>query len=238
MNKRTIFSIIVIVIITTILLLLIIQCSISRFQLIHVDSSYQALEHIEPEEPINLSDPPFFTVSLPENEFPIKTVINSGSEIPVYFIYNNPSWKRQSYKKYWHSSYFRWSYVPNRIHYAMHRIFATYPTASVYYDFKHNLGIAEETLYFKKYVTSSTSPFTYLEVVIMNTSIHKIYTYENQVVIIGKPQRSGLQAIVIPANKIKPAGDNKEILIQLATLGGDEIDYTTIMYASDKENDL
>lgn len=215
-----------------ILLILLFQFPISQFQSSTVVNPIQELENLEPNKPMNLDDPPFFTLPFPENEVPITTVINYGNELPVEFIYSDPNWKRQSYKEYWHSSYFRWSYVPNRIHYAMHRIFATYPTASVDYDFSHNLGISEETLYFRDYASSAKSPYEFLEVVVMNTSIEKIYSFENQVVVIGKPQRQGLRAIIIPTKRIKPVGTSQEILIQLATSEGDEIDYTLISHIS------
>lgn len=200
-NKKILFCVTIPAII---LLSLIIAYSISRFQLTTVSNTSRNSENTEPITPVNIDDPPFSALTLPENEVPIKTVMSRGKEIPVDFIYNNPNWQRQAYKDYWHSSYSRWSYVPNRIHYAMHKVFATYPTASIYYDFRHNLGIAEEILDFRQYITSSMSPYKYLEVVIMNTSIEKIYTYENQVVIVGKPQRYGLQAIIIPVDEIKP----------------------------------
>ena len=147
-------------------------------------------------------------------------------------IYNNPDWERPAYKSYWHSEYGRWSYVPNRIHYALHRVFSTYATASIYYDFIHDLGIAEESEHFNKY--EFTSPFDYLQIVVMNTSIEKVITYENQIVIVGKPQRTGLQAIVIPNHDIKPIGNSNIILIQLATPDGYEIDYTTFIYKSSR----
>lgn len=187
---------------------------------------------LEPETPINIDDPPFYSTPLPLNEVAIQQVIEQGEEIPIKFIYNNPNWERPAYKDYWHSKYGRWSYIPNRIHYAMHRVFSTYETASVYYDFEHDLGIAEEVTDFMKY--ESTSPFEYLQVVVMNTLIEKVITYENQIVIVGKPQRTGLQAIIIPTKEIQPVKNSKNILIQLVTPDGYEIDYTTIMLARPK----
>lgn len=114
----------------------------------------------------------------------------------------------------------------------MHRIFSTYATASRYYDFIHDLGIAAESSDFNKYeYTSSPSPLDFLQVVVMNTLIERVITYENQIVIMGKPQRTGLQAIIIPTAKINPIENTDNILIQLVTPDGYEIDYTTEMLA-------
>ncbi len=104
---------------------------------------------LEPETPQDFNDPPFYIPPMPSKIVPIDEVIAKGQEIPLDFIYNDPNWKRKSYKEYWHSKYQRWSYVPIRLHYSMHRLFTTYPTASVYYDFIHDLGIAEESKKFK-----------------------------------------------------------------------------------------
>lgn len=222
------YSTLAIYILTPILLILII-----RLVLINIDfSNIQTLSNIknsfalEPDTPIDIADPPFYLTPIPENEVPIRQVLEKGEEIPIEFIYNDPDWVRPAYKEYWHSKSGRWSYVPNRIHYALHRIFSTYATASIYYDFIHDLGIVDESSDFSKYEYTS-SPFDFLQVVVMNTLIEKVVTYENQIVIIGKPQRTGLQAIVIPTAKINPIENTYNILIQLVTPDGYEIDYTT-----------
>ncbi|KAB3525740.1 hypothetical protein [Alkaliphilus serpentinus] len=187
-------------------------------------SNYQRF--LEPNEAINLDDPPFYQDPLPETLYPIRTVIEEGIEIPIFYIYNDDYWKRQAYKSYWHSSYHRWSYAPNRIHYAMHRIFATYPTASIYYDFIHDLGIADVSISFKDY--PKDDPYSQIEVAIMQSEIHNIYSYENQIVIVSSPKPTGLKVVTIPVEYIKPFASDKSILIQLATRVDDEIDYCTI----------
>lgn len=219
-------------------LTMILSILIIRFAIINMNSSStQTLSKtikysfaLEPDTPKNIEEPPFYSPPLPQNEVAVEQVIEKGEEIPIKFIYNDPKWKRPAYKEYWHSKYGRWSYVPNRMHYAMHRIFSTYATASRYYDFVHHLGIAVESNDFSDYeYTPPPSPLEYLEIVVMNTLIEKVITYENQIVIIGKPQRTGLQAIIIPTAKIKPIENADNILIQLVTPDGYEIDYTTEM---------
>lgn len=156
--------------------------------------------------------------------------MENGKEIPLQFAYNNPDWQRQMYKEYWHSSYGRWSYIPNRIHYAMHRIFVTYPTASVFYDFTHNLGIWDENDDFQ-IMSSTSTPFENMVLVVMQTKVDKIVTLGNQVVVIGRPSLNGLQVLLIPTQDLNPYDPKESILFQLVTPEGDEIDYTNDIYA-------
>lgn len=185
---------------------------------------------LEPESAIDIDDPPWNNEIFPNNVVNISEVLEKGVDVPYNIIYDEPKWKRL-YKAYWHSSISdRWSYVPNRIHYAMHRLFATYPTASIYYDFVHNLGIADESIEFKQ--ESSKGPYDYLTTVVMQSEIRKIITYGNQVIIVSKPKRNGLQVFNIPMNKIVPSNENENILIQLVTELGDEIDYFLIRHVN------
>lgn len=208
---------------------LIIILSISSLKVsnekIPANTNYNA-KYVEPDVAVNLDDPPFYQAPMPETILPIEEILDKGVEIPILYVYNDLTWIRQAYKYYWHSSYQRWSYVPNRIHYAMHRLFATYVTASVYYDFTHNLGIADEATGFKQY--SSASPYDHIELAIMQSEVKSIYTYGNQIVVVASPQRTGLQVIPIPLEYIKPLNDDKNLLIQLVTSCGEEIDYFLI----------
>lgn len=117
--------------------------------------------------------------------------------------------------------------APDRIHYAMHRIFVTYPTASVFYDFIHDLGIAEESNQFQ---IPTRSPYENIVLVIMQTKVEKIVTLGNQVVVVGKQALTGLQVLLIPVKDLKPYNTNESILFQLVTDGGDEIDYDSESY--------
>lgn len=198
-------------------------------------TTLSSMEGVEPKTPRDIDDPPWDREVFPTKSYTVPEVIEKGSEIPLDFAYSNLNWKRQAYKSYWHSSVSggRWSYVPARIHFAMHKLFTTYPTASVYYDFIHDLGIAEENVQFMK---KSDGPFDYINTVVMQAQVRKIITYGNQVVIIAKPCRSGLQVLDIPVCKIKPANIKEKLLFQLATELGDEIDYSLIDYIAPKHN--
>lgn len=182
---------------------------------------------IEPETPVNIADTQYEGLAMPTNLESVNTVIKTGKEIPIQFDYNDPDWERPAYKSYWHSSYGRWSYVPNLIHSAIHRIFVTYPTASAFYDFVHDLGIAEES---DDFIKHDGGPYDRIEMVVMQTDIEQIVTLGNQVVVVGKPALTGLQAVSIPVKEIKPNNSEESILFQLVTRDGDEIDDATMNY--------
>lgn len=197
------------------------------------DSDCPALEdrikRLEPETPKDIDDPPFYHDAFPTKLYPVSEVISKGIELPLDIVYSDPNWKRQAYKSYWHSTVSggRWSYVPNRIHYGMHRLFTTYTTASIYYDFINDLGIEEES---NKIPIKNGGPFEYIKVVVMQGQVQRVITYGNQVVLIVKPTRYGLQSLDIPVKKLSPANKKEPILFQLVTEQGDEIDYSLISY--------
>lgn len=183
---------------------------------------------IEPETPKNIDDPPFGQLPLPTKMVSVDEVMKSGKEIPLQFAYNNPNWERQAYKEYWHSSYGRWSYVPDRLHYAMHRIFVDYPTASAFYDFTHDLGIWDES---DEFQIPHNTPYENMVLVVMQTKIEKIMTLGNQVTVIGRPSLRGLQVLLIPNKDLAPYDPKESIVFQLVTPDGDEIDDTNEIYA-------
>ena len=190
-------------------------CNFHEQKVISVFSA--SMWRIEPATPQDIGDPPFVELPYPTKVVSVNEVINSGKEIPLQFAYNNPEWKRQAYKSYWHSSSGRWSYMPNRIHYAMHRIFVTYPTASVFYDFIHDLGVAEESNEFK---IPTRTPYENIVLVVMQTKVEKIVTLGNQVVVIGKPTLTGLQVLLIPNTELKPYNSKESILFSWLQMRG------------------
>ena len=187
---------------------------------------------LEPETPQDLDDPPYGGLPGPTKILPADTVAGEGREIALRYAYKNPDWKRQAYKSYWHSSYGRWSYVPNRIHTAMHRIFVTYPTASAFYDFIHDLGIAEESGEFQ---ISTPNPHENIVLVVMQTKTEKIFTLGNQVVVWGRPSPTGLEVFLIPVRDLKPDDPKEAILFQLVTNEGDEMDRTNEISVRDAD---
>ncbi|WP_199624771.1 hypothetical protein [Paenibacillus alkalitolerans] len=105
------------------------------------------LKNLEPPEPVTIIGLPYQAEAkrlYPSQTVPIPEVINQGTKIPFDVIKSIPEFKRPVYEKHWHSTYSggRWSYIPLRIHYALHRMFADYDIGlSNWYDFEHNTGI-------------------------------------------------------------------------------------------------
>jgi hypothetical protein len=182
------------------------------------------LDSLEPNEPINIDSCPIYNLSLPSNIQPASEVIEKGKDIPLQFAYNDMNWKRPAYKTYWHTTPTggRWSYVPTRVRYALHRIFTTVPTASIYYDFAHNLGIVEES---KDFDFDHTN-INQIVMVAMNSNVKKVVMLDNQVIVIVEPRRKGLQALIIPKNIIQPSNIDEAIVFQMVTPDGYEIDYS------------
>lgn len=185
---------------------------------------------LEPDMPLDINTPPFLNPPFPSNIITCEEILEKGQEIPLETVYSNPDWKRPAYKEYWHSTVSggRWSYMPNRIYFAMHRLFTTYMTASVYYDFVHDLGISEESNSFNY---TAAKPFDKILVVAMQANVQKALTYGNQVILICKPERTGLQVFAVPVDRLKPDKPDDYILFQLTTPDGEEIDYSLISYA-------
>lgn len=185
------------------------------------------LKQLEPEQPIDIKSKPIANIPLPSKVFSISDVIKKGNDVKIDFVYNDPNWNRPAYKSYWHSTVSggRWSYVPNRINYSLHDIFTIYATASIYYDFAHNLGIWDES---ESFNWDGSKTLENIMLVTMNSNIKKIVTYGNQVVVIVEPARRGLQVFAIPNDVLKPVDKKSSIMFQLVTPDKYELDYSLI----------
>lgn len=155
------------------------------------------------------------------------SIMQKNKVIPFTTILNNPEWERPVYLPYWNPSVAggRWSNSHSRMHFALHRVFASYTTAGIYYDFAHDIGIWDEmlTVPFPK----SKKPFDIMMIVVMQAEVKQVYAEGNQIVIKAVPKRTGLHIFTIkmddvPSIKVTKAEPN---LIQLVTENGHEIDY-------------
>ncbi|MGE7696140.1 hypothetical protein ACQKNC_18860 [Lysinibacillus sp. NPDC094177] len=181
------------------------------------------LNSLEPIKPQTIADPPFPELSLPSKFDTLSHVIENGAKIPYDVIINNPGYRRPAYEEYWHSSIGRWSYVPTRIHYALHRLFTNYDVAlSDWYDFEQNMGFTIPTFQHKTDLD--------LYIVTFQADIIAVYTLGNQVVVVGSPRRIGAQVITIKTSAIHPTNNEESLLVQLSTQAGEEIDYSLISY--------
>jgi len=190
-----------------------------------IEQLEKRLKFLEPDkavDAVDIEDPPWRELPFPANQYPITEVISEGTMIPFQVILDKPDYRRPAYKTDWHSSVGRWSYVPTRIHYALHRLFTSYDLGlSGWYDFEGNLGIS---------VPMFQRDDLDLYIVAFQTEIENVYTKGNQIVVVGKPKRNGVQVITIKVHDIKPNSEKETLLVQLTTKDGDEIDYSLIEY--------
>lgn len=185
------------------------------------------LNALEPDKPITFFKSPEQNETesnYPSNTYSITQVIDFGSKISFYTIKNDPNYVRPVYNEHWHSTNYggRWSYVPSRIYYALHRIFPTYGIGlSGEMNFKENVGI--------DFPISVNRRDLDLYLVVFQTNVKAVYTKGNQIVVVGTPNRNGVQVIDIKTKDIHPSDFNKFLLIQLA-IETYELDYALIEY--------
>jgi hypothetical protein len=187
------------------------------------------LKRLEPPEPVNIIELPFKAEAekqrYPSKTVPISEIMDKGTKIPFAVIKNIPDYKRPVYEKLWHSTYGggRWSYIPTRIYYALHRLFTNYDIGlSNWYDFEHDMGFSIPMF------QNETALDLYI--VVFQTAVSDVYTKGNQVVVVGNPKRNGVEVITIKTGEVHPANKKEWLLVQLATPLGHEIDYSLIDY--------
>lgn len=184
------------------------------------------LNKLEPPVPSDIQTPPFQR-PFPSMLKPAKEVMQAGFQPPYRLILHDPEWQRPLYMKQWHSTYSggRWSYVPLRLYYAQHRLFTTSVVGlSNLYDFVANLGISD--LNVEQTGASQQERENGIVVVVMQAEIESVVTKGNQVVIVARPQRTGIQSFTINKLNMKLNSGEEAILFQLVTPDGDEIDYS------------
>ncbi|WP_147304168.1 hypothetical protein [Cohnella lupini] len=145
-NMRYIQSVIIIVLLTNILIPFGgLDDIVAVAQPTQPHDLMKRLENLEPPTPTDIQIP-FFQRPFPSKTNPIKDVMRTGNQLPFRLILSEPQWQRPLYREQWHSTYSagRWSYIPLRLFYAQHRIFATSAVGlSNMYDFLHNLGLSD-----------------------------------------------------------------------------------------------
>lgn len=191
----------------------------------------EQLKRLEPEQPKDMADPLFDQPPFPTKMKAPLDIIRSGGKLPYTTLIDKPEWQRPVYKAYWHSSVSagRWSYVPLRLHFAMHRLF-TAPTAALsnYYDFVHDVGLDEELAKVQTQPQNADRDrfLGQYIVIAMQAKIEQVLTSGNQVIVVARPQRSGFQAFTVNRMDMKLDDPNEAVLFQLVTQKGDEIDYS------------
>ncbi|HWI49268.1 MAG TPA: hypothetical protein VNU45_13700 [Rummeliibacillus sp.] len=181
------------------------------------------LQNLEPTEPKKIVTLPWTNQSFPSNVVLISKVIENGTKIPFKLIVDQPEYMRPIYEEEWHSSIGRWSYIPNRIYFAQHRLFLNYDAGlSSWYDFEHNIGLSIPMFQNENDLD--------LYIVAFQTEITSVYTLGNQIVVVGHPKRNGVQVITIKTGVLFPKNKEQNLLVQLVTQTGDEMDFSLINY--------
>lgn len=184
------------------------------------------LEKLEPPAPTDIQTP-FVQRPFPSIMKTTREVMRRGYQLPYRLILNDSEWQRPLYKEQWHSTYSggRWSYMPLRLYYAQHRLFTTSEVGlSNLYDFLHNIGLSD--LNVDPEGATQEERVNGVVAVVMQAKIERVVTKGNQVVIVARPQRTGVQAITINKLNMKLDNEDEAILFQLVTPDGDEIDYS------------
>ena len=172
-----------------------------------------------------------YTMPFTSSPLPPASVIREGKQIPFTTVLNDPEWKRPAYKTYWSPALSggRWSHLTLRIHYALHRVFASYLTPGIYYDFAHDVGIWDEPVDPSAIVEKN--PFEKMLFVVMQADVKQVYARGNQIVITAVPRRNGLHMFTINTRDVpstKPQTRIEPNLVQLVTESGHEIDYWVV----------
>lgn len=202
-----------------IIIMVILFSALVPTKLVRAEDCKTRLQLLEPDKPQDIKERP---LPLPKEAFSIQDIINKGKKLTFNNLLNDPNYERPIYQKHWHSSIGRWSYLPNRIRYASHRLFADYDIGlSNWYDFEHNLGL--------EIPMKQTTPLN-LYLVTFQTEVKEIYTMGQQIIIVGIPKRQGVEVNTISLDQIAKQKAGAPLLIQLVIPDGYEIDYTVEFY--------
>lgn len=190
-----------------------------------IEQLEQRLRRLEPASPVRIEDPPGRRrFPFPTHFVPAADLMNPDSSIDYKVTSEDPSYARPAYDPLWHSSGGRWSYMPSRVHTALHRMFASYDLAlSEWYDFWNNIGIDAPV--------GQDPTSVQLHIVVFQADIQAVYSRGNQIVISAVPTRMGVQTIALETQHLSPEDPEESLLLQLVTASGDELDYTLTYYA-------
>lgn len=194
----------------------------------------QRLSRLEPASPVKIvrSESPVGK----SDDIPVFDVIAEGNRVPFKKVYENLSWVRADYQPYWYSKPGNWSSVPDRIHSAYHRLFATVGTNGLWNETLYDSGIVETADKFTLPVFDD-NPANTIAVVAFQHHITDVVVFNNQVVLMGTPMRTGMQVIALDkrdlfgsgSGEVAASNNSREYLFQLSTPDGYELDYSTVM---------
>lgn len=207
---------------------------------VNKEKTFEDISHrinrLEPLIPDDIKDTLAQETHLPSSVENVSQALKKGKTAKYRLIYQDLYWQREAYKAYWHSTKGgKWSYMPDRLTYGLHKIFTTYPTYNVYQDFIYELGIKEEASQFNLQTSKQVNEMI---IVVMKGRVKGIKAYNNQVLVICEPTRIGLEVLSIPIKEFGNINPEEPILTQMVTPDGYEIDYSTLGYVNHKKEGI
>ncbi|GFP75593.1 hypothetical protein [Clostridium fungisolvens] len=157
---------------------------------------------------------------------PISSVLKDGIDIAFVSVYKDLDFQRPAYAPQWHSSYWRWSYMPVNLANQQHKLFTYSGGLSVWFDLPNELvlpGKLSNASPINKKVFTTIYPYV-VRLIVFDFNIISIKYYKNQICVIGEPLRKGLTVADID---IKNIPDSQK-LIQLITPDRYELDYSIL----------
>ncbi|MBK1812142.1 hypothetical protein JHL18_16080 [Clostridium sp. YIM B02505] len=155
---------------------------------------------------------------------PTLSVLKDGIDVPFVSIYKDLDFQRPSYAQQWHSSYWRWSYMPLNLANQQHKLFTYSGGASVWYDITNSLPLPKglnNSSPINKKAFSTAYPYV-VRFIVFDFNITSIKYSNNQICVIGEPLRKGISIVDIDTKNIP----SSQKLIQLITPDGYELDYS------------
>lgn len=187
----------------------------------------EKLNLLEPSKPKTIYDYELLSdrnlSTFKEKVLPISLVQKNGIEIPFVTVYKNLDWQRPAYVPAWHSSSWRWSYIPTNMAYQQHIVYSYLGGASWWYDLSNYLALPSGTDVaspIHKYAFTIKYPYV-VRLIVFKFNITSIKYYKNQILVFGEPLRKGLTIVDFDTKNIP----NSKKLLQLVTLDGYELDY-------------
>lgn len=186
------------------------------------------LARLEPKEPSIMYDYQLLKYERDLSQFykevlPIKTILLKGHKLPFRIIFSDMDWKRPAYHPNWHSSSFRWCYIPINIAIQQHNLFIYQGGGSARYDLSNSLVLPNEIHKkspFSEYAFTTKYPYV-TRFIIFKAKPLSIKAYKNQLAVVVEPQRTGLHIIDFEHKQLQ----NQKLLVQMSTADGAELDY-------------
>lgn len=157
--------------------------------------------------------PPNFPYDAPD----IHTVLAKSKKMSFNINYQDNQYRRLVYDPLWLRNYKkRWCFIPKQVCYNQHKLFLIPDNPEDQFNFFGILGFHEN------YKPVKTDEYGFL---IYNFSVNNAFIYNDQILLIGEPARTGAQIISINCNSIQ---NYKYHLVRIVTPDNQEVDWLTM----------